>query len=87
MVFLLRAGARRLLVDLRLLAGDFLRLVVVFLLLAIVFPPVERAFAFLDRVDAFLLEDVRLLAGRRGFRITTSCRGMVAQQVRDPPLI
>jgi len=77
-VFLLRAGARRRDVDLR--AAVFLRLVVVFLL-AIVFPPdLERVLAlrllvFL-RLAALLLA-ARLLAGLRGFKITTSDNGMV----------
>ena len=77
-VFLLRAGARRRDVDLR--AVVFLLLVVVFLL-AIVFPPdLERVLAlrllvFL-RLAAFFAA-ARLLAGLRGFKITTSDNGMV----------
>ena len=77
-VFLLRAGARRRDVDLR--AVVFLLLVVVFLL-AIVFPPdLERVLAlrllvFL-RLAAFFAA-ARLLAGLRGFKITTSDNGIV----------
>ena len=75
-VFRLRAGARRRVVDLR--AAVFLRLVVVFRL-AIFFPPFRvLVLAFLRlvvfRLAAFLA--ARRFAGLRGFKITTSCRGM-----------
>jgi len=78
-VLLRAAGARRRDVDLR--AVVFLRFVVVVLRLAIVFPPVlERALAFRLlvplRLAAFDLA-ARLLAGLRGFKITTSDSGMV----------
>ena len=85
-VFLLRAGARRLAVDLR-RADVFLRLVVVFLL-AIVFPPLERALALRLLVFlrlAALLFEARRLAGLRGFKITTSDNGIVLSQP-EPPL-
>ena len=77
-VVLLRAGARRRDVDLR--AAVFLLLVVV-LFRAMVFPPVERVLAFrllvlFLRLAALLLA-ARLLAGLRGFKITTSDNGIV----------
>ena len=77
-VVLLRAGARRRDVDLR--AVVFLLLVVV-LFRAMVFPPVERVLAFrllvlFLRLAALLLA-ARLLAGLRGFKITTSDNGIV----------
>jgi len=76
-VFLRRAGARRRVVDLR--AAVFLRLVVVFLL-AIFFPPFRvRVLLFrlvvVFRLAAFLA--ARRFAGLRGFKMTTSCRGIV----------
>jgi protein-S-isoprenylcysteine O-methyltransferase Ste14 len=80
-VFLLRAGARRRDVDLR--AAVFLLLVVVFLLAIVLPPDLERVLAlrllvFL-RLAALLLA-ARLLAGLRGFKITTSDNGMVLKQ-------
>jgi hypothetical protein len=72
-------------VDLR--AAVFLRLVVVFLL-AIFLPPLERTLAlrllvFL-RLAALLLA-TRLLAGLRGFKITTSDNGMVLKRPESSP--
>ena len=76
-VFLRRAGARRRVVDLR--AAVFLRLVVVFLL-AMFFPPLRVLVLALRLVVVFRLAAflaARRLAGLRGFKITTSCRGIV----------
>jgi len=83
--FLLRAGARRRDVDLR--AVVFLLFVVV-LLLAIFLPPLERTLAlrllvFLRLAD--LLLATRLLAGLRGFKITTSDNGMVLKRPEQRP--
>jgi len=76
-VFLRRAGARRRVVDLR--AAVFLRLVVVFLL-AIFFPPFRVRVLLLRLVVVFRLAAflaARRFAGLRGFKMTTSCRGIV----------
>ena len=84
-VFLRRAGARRRVVDLR--AAVFLRLVVVFLL-AIFFPPFRVRVLLLRLVVVFRLAAflaARRFAGLRGFKMTTSCRGIVLNRSQGRP--